>query len=415
MIFYLIIGLIILMYALDLIVSLLNYNQRNKPIPDNVSDIYDEHQYENWLKYTMETLRFGLIRKTLNTLLMLGLLIFGFFGALQTWVENWFVSPTLQTLGFIGVIGLGLMIIGIPFSYYATFVIEEKYGFNKTKKKTFFIDTIKNLILMVVLLGGLVALIQLLYVQFQNNLWLFVLSAWVLLTVIILIVFVLNTKVFVKIFNKLTPLPEGTLKDRIEKLATEVGFEIKAISVMDASKRSTKLNAFFSGLGKTREVVLFDTLIEKMTEDEILSVLAHELGHAVHKDITKMLIERSIVFLIYAVILGFILQSDALATAFGLNAANLAFGLVLFTILIEPIDTLLGIPLNAMSRKAEYAADRFSTEYVDKSHMMSALRKLVTENFSNLNPHPVYVLLAYSHPSISERLKAIESQSSKSN
>ncbi|MCF7931250.1 MAG: M48 family metallopeptidase [Acholeplasmataceae bacterium] len=408
MIAYLVVGLIILMFTLDVIVSLLNYNYRNKPIPENVKDIYDKEQYQKWLNYTMDQMRFGLIKKVFDTLLMVGLLVFGFFGTLEGWTNGWFTSPTLRTLSFLGVILIGLSLINIPFSYYLTFVIEEKYGFNKTKKKTFFFDFVKNLLLMTVLVGAVIALFSFLYLQFSDSIWLFILFAWLALSVIIVLMFILNVKVFVKLFNKLSPLPEGELRTRIEAMAKEVGFEVKAISSMDASKRSTKLNAFFSGLGKTREVVLFDTLIEKLSDDEILSVLAHELGHAMHKDAPRMILERIIVFGLYAAIIGFIMQSISLATAFGLSGIHLGFGLILFTILIEPIDFILGVPLNYLSRKAEYAADAFSTKYVDKKHMMSALRILVTENYANLNPHPIYILLHYSHPAIPDRLGALE-------
>ncbi|MBU1093733.1 MAG: M48 family metallopeptidase [Firmicutes bacterium] len=408
MIAYLIVGLIIVMFALDLIVSLLNYNNRNKPIPENVKDIYDEEKYSKWLSYTMETMRFGLITKVFDTLLILGLLIFGVFGAIEVWTNSWFLSPTLRTLSFLGLIVVGLSITNMPFNYYATFVIEEKFGFNKTNKKTFFFDMIKNLLIMTILGGSVVALFSFLYLQFTDNLWLFVLTAWAALSIIMILIFILNVKVFVKLFNKLSPLPEGDLRTRIEALALEVGFQVTAISIMDASKRSTKLNAFFSGLGKTREVVLFDTLVEKLSEDEILSVLAHELGHAMHKDAPRMLVQQIIIFGLYAAVIGLIMQSSDLATAFGLTGVHLGFGLILFSILIEPINVLLGMPLNYLSRKAEYAADAFSTKYVDKKHMMSALRILVTENYSNLNPHPVYVLLHYSHPAMADRLGAIE-------
>ena len=316
--------------------------------------------------------------------------------------------PVLQTLAFLGVIFGLQFVFSIPFSYYSTFVIEEKFGFNKTTHKTFWLDQLKKLLLMVVLGGLLVWLLQSLYLLFAERLWLFLLSAWVALVVIILVIFVLNTKVFVKIFNKLTPLPEGPLRTRIEALAADVGFSVKAVSVMDASRRSTKLNAFFSGLGKSREVVLFDTLMEKMEDDQILAVLAHELGHAVHKDVPRMLWQQSILLGLYLVLAGFVLQSDTLAQAFGLSGAHFGFGLILFSLLTTPIDLLLSIPLNFLSRKAEYAADAFSARYVDKQSIMGALRRLTQENLANLNPHPLYVRIHYSHPPIAERLRAIE-------
>ena len=201
------------------------------------------------------------------------------------------------------------------------------------------------------------------------------------------------------------------MRDKIRALAEKVGFNVKAISVMDASKRSTKLNAFFSGLGKTREVVLFDTLVEKLEEEEILSVLAHELGHAVHKDVPRMLGLQIAMFGLYAVVIGFILQSVALAQAFGLSGVHLGFSLILFSILISPLELILTFPLNYISRKAEYAADGFATEYVGKESTMSAFKVLAQENLANLTPHPLYVLMHYSHPTIPQRLEAISQHS----
>ena len=398
------------MYVIDLIITLVNYKHRNQPIPEIARDIYDQEKYQKWLSYFMETLRFEVIVKLVSTGLLLILLGFGFFGYLERLTMQWFIHPILQTLAFLGVFGLLSMLISLPFDYYGTFVIEEKYGFNKTTHKTFFVDLLKNMLVAVVLGGGLVALLNAIYLQFVSQIWGFVLYAWVILTVVMVILFVLNTKVFVKLFNKLTPLPEGELRDKIQALAEKVGFNIKAISVMDASKRSTKLNAFFSGLGKTREVVLFDTLVEKLKEEEILSVLAHELGHAVHKDVPRMLGLQIIMFGLYAVVIGFILQSAPLAQAFGLSGVHLGFSLILFSILISPLELILTFPLNSISRNAEYAADAFATEYVGKEATMSAFKVLAQENLANLTPHPLYVLMHYSHPTIPQRLEAINQQ-----
>jgi STE24 endopeptidase len=405
---YLVYAVIVIMFAVDLVISLINYRHRKQPVPAYVRDIFDQEKYNNWLNYTMEKLRFGLVTGGFNTALVVVLLASGFFGVVERWSSAWFSVPVLQALSFLGVIFGLQFVLSIPFSYYSTFVIEEKFGFNKTTPKTFWLDQVKKLLLMVVLGGLLVWLLQSLYLLFADRLWLFLLSAWAALVVIIVVVFVLNTKVFVKIFNKLTPLPESPLRTRIEALAAEVGFSVKAVSVMDASRRSTKLNAFFSGLGKSREVVLYDTLMEKMDDDQILAVLAHELGHAVHKDVPRMLGQQSIVLGLYLVLAGFVLQSDALAQAFGLSGAHFGFGLILFSLLVTPFDLLLSIPLNFLSRKAEYAADAFSARYVDKQSIMGALRRLTQENLANLNPHPLYVHIHYSHPPIAERLRAIE-------
>ncbi len=411
MITTIIIALVALMYVIDLIITLVNYQHRHQPIPEIARDIYDQVKYQKWLSYFMETNRFGVIVKTISTALFLALLGFGFFGWLERLTVQWVSHPILQTLAFLGVFGLLSMLISLPFDYYGTFVIEEKYGFNKTTLKTFFVDILKNILVASILGGGLVALLNAIYLQFIGQIWWFVLYAWVILTVVMIILFVLNTKVFVKIFNKLSPLPEGELRDKIQALAEKVGFNVKAISVMDASKRSTKLNAFFSGLGKTREVVLFDTLVEKLDEEEILSVLAHELGHAVHKDVPRMLGLQIVMFGLYAVVIGFILQSAPLAQAFGLSGVHLGFSLILFSILISPLELILTFPLNHISRKAEYAADAFATKYVGKVATMNAFKVLAQENLANLTPHPLYVLMHYSHPTIPQRLEAISQYS----
>jgi STE24 endopeptidase len=258
------IALVAIMYVLDLVITLVNHRHSKQPIPAHARDIYDDEKYTQWLSYSLATLRHGVIVKTVMTALLLAFLAFGFFGWLETITNAWVAHPILQTLAFLGVFTLLSALISLPFDYYATFVIEEKFGFNKSTRKTFFLDALKGLVLTFVLGGGIIALLHWLYLTFLDQLWLFILSAWCTLSVIMVVVFILNTKVFVKIFNKLTPLPDGELKTKIEAMAAQVGFNVKAISVMDASKRSTKLNAFFSGLGKTREVVLFDTLVEKL-------------------------------------------------------------------------------------------------------------------------------------------------------
>lgn len=409
MIASLIILLIASLYLLDLWLTWLNYQHRNAPIPKNARDIYDEDRYKKWLNYSMETSRHGVIAKTTSTALLLILLRLGFFGWLESLTNQWFNHPIAQTLAFLGVFALLSTLVDLPFSYYATFVIEEKFGFNKTTHKTFIVDLVKGLLLTVVLGGALIAALQALYLRFIDQISAFVLGAWLILSLVMVIIFVLNTKVFVKIFNKLSPLPAGSLKERIYALAQGVGFSINAIWLMDASKRSTKLNAFFSGLGKTREVVLFDTLLEKMDDDEILTVLAHELGHAKHKDVPRMLAMQILLFGVYAAIIGVILQSAVLAQAFGLAGVHFGFALILFNILVSPLELLLSLPLNDVSRKAEYAADAFAAHLTGKAAAMSAFKTLARENLSNLNPHPLYVRFYYSHPTIPERLHAIES------
>ena len=398
--------IIIAMFLFELVVSLVNYHQRTKPIPEIVVGVYDQATYTKWLSYSMESLRFSLLVKTFNTVLLLVLLLTGTFGWLERLTNAWFAHTIPQSLAFLASIGLGGMLINLPFDYYATFVIEAKFGFNKSTRKTFFLDLVKSLLLGAVLGGLLVAGLQALFLVFAGRIWQFGLLAWVVIALVMTLLFTLN-KLFVKIFNKLTPLPEGSLRSRIEELATNVGFKVNSISVMDASRRSTKLNAFFSGLGRTREVVLYDTLVEKMSEDEIVAVLAHELGHAVHKDVPRMLLQQVVLIGLHIFLFALVAQDAGLAQSFGLSAAHFGFSLLIFSLLISPIDLLLDIPLNYLSRKAEYAADAFAAQHADSQSIHGALVRLAQENLSNLNPHQLYVWLHYNHPALAERLRAI--------
>lgn len=405
-----IIALILVMYVFDLFLNILNVKHSKNEMPKNVKHIYDEEAYTKWISYHQEHLKFGIIQKSVFTVFTLSLLVFKVFGLFESIALNTSNSEIVQTWIFL-VVFLGIQtVISIPFNYVHTFKIEEKYGFNKTTKKTFVIDIIKNFMLVSILFGALVAGLQGLYIAFANDVWIFVLLAWVFLTIVMILVFVLNTKVFVKIFNKLTPLEEGSLKTKIDELAIKLGFEVNNISVMDASKRSSKLNAFFSGLGKTRDVVLYDTLIDKLDEEQVLSVLAHELGHATYKDTTYMLIQSIATFGIYAAMIGLIMQSSSVYIAFGLEGIFFGFGLILFIILMEPVSMLLGMFTNAWSRKIEYRADHFAKKYVGEKVMITALEVLAKENFSNLNPHPLFVKIFYGHPTISERIKSLEAK-----
>ncbi len=401
-------GLILLMFILDLTVSLLNYVQRKKPLPENVKDIYDESSYGKWLSYTMEKLQLELIHKTLNIGVLVCFLGFGFFGVLESYTKEVLSNPILQTLLFLGIF-MGLqMILDLPFEIIDTFKIEAKYGFNKTSKKTFWIDQLKGLVLGSVLMSSLISVFMILFHAFQDQILIFMLILWIFISGVLLLIFVLNTKVFVRLFNKLKPIEEGELKDKITALAKKTGFEVKAISSMDASKRSTKLNGFYSGLGKIGEIVLYDTLISKLSIDQILAVLAHELGHAKHKDTLRMLVVQIMILGLYACGIGLILQMPVFFTAFGLEGIHFGFAFILFSILMEPLSLLLQIPVNILLRRAEYKADAFSVKMTSKTDMTEVMKILVTENFSNLNPHPLTVLLHYSHPPVSQRLQAIE-------
>ncbi|QWB96309.1 M48 family metallopeptidase [Mycoplasmatota bacterium] len=403
-----ILGLLSFMFLIKLVISILNYKHSIKGVQDNVKHIYDQEAYEKWLSYYRDQMKFGLISKTFNFVLIFGLLIFKVFGVVESLSMDITGSIYLQTLIFLGIYFVFSSIVEMPFEYYHTFVLEEKYGFNKSTKKTFFMDQLKSFLIVIILIGAGIFGLHALYLAFSDTIILFVVGAWLALSIVMILVFILNTKLFVKLFNKLTPLEESSLKTKIDKLASELGFEIDKISVMDASKRSTKLNAFFSGLGKHRDVVLYDTLIDKMGEEEICAVLGHELSHALNKDTTKMLLGQVLTFGVFAAFIGLLLSWDNLYLAFGLSGIHFGFAVILFSIVVEPISMLIGILTNYVSRVAEYRADKFGAAHVSKEAMIHALEILAKENFSNLNPHPLFEFISYNHPTISKRIESIK-------
>jgi STE24 endopeptidase len=287
-------------------------------------------------------------------------------------------------------------------------VIEEEFGFNKTTPKVFVSDKIKQILLTVILGGAFVSGLYFLFEAFQDSLLLFVIILWLSVMVIFGLLSYLYTAVFVKIFYKIEPIEEGTLRTRIESLAEEVGFKVKAISKLNASKRSSKMNAFFSGFGKQKEIVFFDTLLDKMGEDEILAVLAHEFAHGKHKDVQRNFIQQFIMVGLFVFLIYFILTSPNLYTAFGFEEVFLGFGIILFSVLGSPLSFVFGIPTSYLSRKAEYKADAFAVKMMGQEAMASALKILARDSLSDLNPHPLYVRFNYSHPPMHLRLGAIE-------
>lgn len=404
--FYVILSLILGMFVFEFLISIMNYRYKNQPIPKNVQGLYDKDKYKKWLEYSMANFKFGIVSNTLSTVVMLLLLSLGAFGFFEELSIDVTSSALLQTLFFLLMYYIISFMFSLPLSYYRVFKIEESFGFNKMTKKLFIIDKIKSFILTIVFGGGIISLLFIIFEAF-TNIWIFILIAYVVIFAVMLLLFLFNG-VFVRLFNKLTLLEEGSLKEKIDALALSLGFEVKRIYVMDGSKRSTKLNAFFSGLGKTKEVVLFDTLIEKSTEDQILAVLAHELGHATHKDTLKGLIQQLFVIGLYVLVLGFILTTVDLHTAFNLSNVHFGFSIILMSILLSPVNTLLGLYTNYVSRVHEYKADAFAAKHTSKEAMISALKLLVVENFANLTPHPLYVKLYYSHPPISSRIASVE-------
>jgi len=400
----LIIGVYALTTAFGFFLAFLTYSRRNAPLPANVQDIFDEASYKKNQAYKMENLRFSTIGGVIGMVVSLLILVFNVHARLFDFISGHTGNVYLTSLFILGVPILVGAIIDQLLSIYDTFVIEEKYGFNKTTKKTFIIDFIKNLLIGAVLGGGLLSLFLLLYNWLGQ--WVFLVFFFVLLALQLFMTFI--SPLMIRIFYKLTPLEDGSLKDKIQAMAEQTGYTFKGIYMVDASKRSTKLNAFAAGFGKTKTIGLFDTLVEKMTEDEVISVLAHEIGHAKRGHILK---SAPLSFLIMAIALGaayFVVTMPEVAMAFGFAEANVAFGIYVLFILLAPLMVVLGIPSSALSRKHEYEADEFSRDLAGAEVAISAFKTLYRESFGNLTPHPLVVKLEYSHPPLTDRIAAIE-------
>ena len=402
-----VIAVIVSVLVAELVLDGLNLQYRHQPIPENVAHLYDEAKYQIWVAYTMANFKLSTVSKAVRTLVLLALLISGFFGSLESFVSDFTDQAFVQLPLFLGLVYVIFYFVGLPFRIFRTFGVEERFGFNKTTPKLFVIDALKSMILTVVFGGGILMLLAVIFEQFADRLGLLLGITYGALVALILVIFLING-FLIRTFNTLTRLEEGSLKSQIDALAGNLGFSIRRIFVMDASKRSTKLNAFFTGLGKTREVVLFDTLVDKLDDDEIVSVLAHELGHATHKDAPRMLVQQMLYFGFYMAMLGFIVSTPTLFTAFGLSGLDYGFALLLLLYLVQPLDLLSGIVFNHLSRVAEYKADAFAAKHTSAQAMQGALEKLAVENLANLTPHPVYQLVYYSHPTMSKRLKALK-------
>jgi len=385
------------------ILKYLTYSRRNAPLPENVKDVYDEESYKKTQSYQMEKLSLSSISGVVGMAVSLSFLLNNFHHGLYTYIIAHTDSIYLKSmfLLFVPVIISGIIssLIGI----YDTFGIEAKYGFNKTTALTFITDLIKGLLIGAVIGGGLLSLFLFMYESIGDGVFLaffFILAAFSLFINFI-------SPLLIRIFYKLTPLEDGELKSKIEQLAENTGYKLKGIYMVNASKRSTKLNAFASGFGKTKTIGLFDTLLEKMTDDEVISVLAHEIGHAKKRHILKMLPLSLMVLGVMTLSAYFIITSPSVAQAFGFSNANLAFGIYVMFIMVSPLLLVLQIPSCVLSRKFEYEADSFAKDKSRKEILISALKKLYRESFANLTPHPFVVLMEHSHPTLSQRINAL--------
>lgn len=400
-----IVSITIIEYLITRWLSYRNIKAASPQLPNQLQGLYDDEKYAKQQSYFRTNNRFSSISSTFNVAIMVVLLVMQYFGE----IYNICLSVTTNTIGvtliFFGVLYLAYDILSLPFQIYDTFVIEERFGFNKTTPKTFIFDKLKSLLVLVVLGGGLISLIVWLYTLLGANFWW---AAFIVAIAISLITNLFYSQIIVPLFNKQTPLPEGELRDEIEKFAQKVGFEITNIYVIDGSKRSTKANAYFSGMGKKRRIVLYDTLINDLTTQEVVAVLAHEIGHYKRKHTMKNFVVVSLVMLLQLYVLSLALSSVTMAQAMGLQEPAFAISLIAFAILYTPIDMVTGLIMNSLSRKMEYQADKFANDNGLGEELVSALKKISVKSLSNLTPDSLYVKFNYSHPTLLQRMEAIK-------
>ena len=411
--FLIIIGLVIFNFLFSNILDYINHKNWKDKIPPELEDFYDKEKYKKAKLYSISKSKIGLLSSIISFLFVISLLVFNGYGFLNQLVYsdslNLFLPFDINTsFARSGVFFLILFIlnslISIPFSYYNTFIIEEKYGFNKTSKSTFFLDIIKSTILSILIGGFLLFAALYLYDNINEGFWLWL---WIGLSLLMVFINMFYADLIVPIFNKLTPLNNVELRKKIENYSKDVGYLLKNIYVIDGSKRSTKANAFFSGLGPRKTIALYDTLIEKHTENELVAVLAHEVGHFKKKHVLSGLLMSVIQIGIMAFFFELCLKLPEISIALGGLDTNFHLGLIGFSIIFSPISMISSILMNYVSRKNEFEADAYAKETFNGEDLSLALKKLSVDSLSNIYPHPLYVFFHYSHPPLIQRLRAL--------
>jgi len=392
-------------FMMNLLADYLNIGNLTPGLPQAFSDVYDTQRYERSQHYLKATTRMGLISSSVDLALLLVFWFWGGFNILDEFIRGMNQNPIVSGLLFIGILSGFKFALSLPFSIYNTFVIEERFGFNKTTPALFIKDLMKSLLLSLVL-GT--ALLSAIFWFFQSaGPWAWAIC-WVVTCIFLLGIQYIVPTWIMPLFNKFTPIEEGPLKKAIFTYARSINFPLTQLFVMDGSKRSAKSNAFFTGFGKSKRIVLYDTLIKEQTQDELVAVLAHEMGHFKKKHIQRRLglgiAQMGIIFYL----LSLFLTHEGLFHAFFVESPSVYAGLVFFSILFSPIDLVISIVMQFFSRKDEYQADRFAAETTQNSGaLVSALKKLSAHNLSNLTPHPFYVFLNYSHPPVMERISTL--------
>ena len=406
--FSLLVALLVFDFLLDTLADLANLKAVRPELPPEFQGAYDAKKYAESQRYLQANTRFGLIQGLFSLLTTLGFLFWGGFNHLDLWVRGFGVGEIASGLVFIGALMLMSGLAGLPFSIYRTFVIEEKFGFNRTTARVFLLDLVKALVLGMLLGGGVLALILWFFTSAGSFAWAFAWGAVVALQVLLQF---LAPAILMPLFNKFEPLPAGELKQAIEKLADKLGFQLNGLFTMDGSKRSSKANAFFTGFGKFRRIVLFDTLVEKHSVPELVGVLAPEIGHSRLQPFHRMFVLSVVSTGLLFFFLSRLIDNENLFQAMGMEAKSLYASLVFAALFFSPVNRFFSIVFHYLSRKHEFEADAFAAkESGDPRALAEALKKLSVENLSNLTPHPWKVWLDYTHPPVIERLRALVSQ-----
>lgn len=404
LIYIAIIAITVVDFVIDKVLDFLNNRAKSPTMPPEAEGIYDSERYAKWLAYDKANSRVGVISSSISILLSLAMLIFGGFGWLDIQLRQFTEQPVLLALLYFAVIGIASSIISLPFSVYSTFVIEEKFGFNKTTVKTFVIDIVKGAALSIVIGAPLGGLIVWLFYELGDAFWI---VSWIIMSVFSVFMTMFAATWIMPLFNKFTPLKEGELRTAIEAYCEKVGFKLNRLFVMDGSKRSAKSNAFFSGLGPKKTIALYDTLIEQQSTEEIVAVLAHEIGHYKKQHTRQSLVLGVLQTGAMLFLLGIFLRMPEFSLALGAEQMSFHVGVIAFGIIFSPVSTIIGIGMNILSRKNEFEADAFAKETYNGEPLASALKKLTAENLGNLKPHPAYVFVHYSHPPVLKRLERL--------
>lgn len=399
--FYIIIGILCVNFIKDRLLSYLNAQHFDNAIPEVLSDVYETEAYAKSQQYKKTNYKFAILSSSFSLAITLLFFFLDGFAILDGFVREWTDNEILQTLYFVGILVFGSSLLSSPFSYYKTFVIEEQFGFNKMTKALFVTDLLKSGLLAVLLGGSILALVTYFYLKTGPYFWLY---TWLLITLFSVIMNLFYTSLIVPLFNKQTPLMEGDLKSALEKFSRENGFELDNIYVIDGSKRSTKANAYFSGLGPKKRIVLYDTLINDLTTEEIVAVFAHEVGHYKKKHTLYNFMASTLLTGLTLFVLSLLIGNPILAASLDISEPSFYIGIIVFSILYSPISELTGIVMHGLSRKFEYQADDFAKDTSNPEALISSLKKLSKNSLSNLTPHKATVFMYYSHPTLEQRI-----------